>query len=270
MKLCIIQKTNKYKSIEAMKYITYLILTFTLLSSNLLMAQDTQFNALLFTKTEGWHHKSIKEGVEAIYELGERHLFSVNWQEMTGVFTDEGLENYDVLIFLNTTGDVLNAEQQAAVERFIQSGKGFVGIHSASDTEYEWEWYTKLVGRMFKTHPKIETAKISLLENDFPGLERHPETRWWTDEWYEFQEEKVDNLNYLITVDESTYDVTDDWGKGVSHGMGDFHPVAWYHEFDGGRSFYTAMGHMPENFRDELFLEHIWGGILWAATGKGL
>lgn len=123
---------------------------------------------------------------------------------------------------------------------------------------------------MFKTHPKIESAKISLTDNSFPGLEGHPENRWWTDEWYEFQEEKVDDLNYLITVDESTYDVTDDWGKGVSHGMGEFHPVAWYHEFDGGRSFYTAMGHMPENYRDQLFLEHLWGGILWAATGKGL
>ncbi|SMO95467.1 ThuA domain-containing protein [Gracilimonas mengyeensis] len=246
----------------------FIAITFTL--SGVAVAQSGQFNALLFTKTDGWHHESINEGVDAIRELGERHMFHVNWQEMTGVFTDEGLSNYDVIIFLNTTGDVLNEDQQAAVERFIQSGKGFVGIHSASDTEYEWEWYTQLVGRMFKTHPKIETAEITVRENNFPGLERYPKSRWWTDEWYEFGEEKADGLNYLITVDEDTYDVTDDWGQGRAKGMGDFHPVAWYHEFDGGRSFYTAMGHMPENYRDDLFLEHIWGGILWAATGKGL
>ncbi|MEX0845325.1 MAG: ThuA domain-containing protein [Balneolaceae bacterium] len=253
-----------------MKKIWLFLFAAAMLTPKTLPAQDAQFNTLLFTKTEGWHHESINEGVDAIRELGERHAFNVNWQEMTGVFTDEGLANYDVIIFLNTTGDVLNDEQQAAVERFIQSGKGFVGIHSASDTEYDWQWYTQLVGRMFKTHPKIETAEITVHNNSFPGLERYPETRWWTDEWYEFQDETVDGLNYLITVDEDTYDVTDDWGKGVSHGMGDFHPVAWYHEFDGGRSFYTAMGHMPENFSDELFLEHIFGGILWAATGKGL
>lgn len=252
-----------------MKKILLFLFATAMLIPDALTAQEGQFNALLFTKTEGWHHESINEGVDAIRELGERHMFSVNWQEMTGVFTDDGLENYDVLIFLNTTGDVLNEEQQAAVERFIQAGKGFVGIHSASDTEYDWEWYTQLVGRMFKTHPKIESAKITIQDNSFPGLERHPETRWWTDEWYEFHEEKVEGLNYLVTVDEGTYDFTDDWGRGVSHGMGGFHPVAWYHEFDGGRSFYTAMGHMPENFRDELFLEHIFGGILWAATGKG-
>lgn len=251
-----------------MKKLVLLGIVMVLMSSGM-KAQD-QFNALLFTKTEGWHHESINEGVDAIRELADRNMFSVNWQEMTGVFTDDGLENYDVIIFLNTTGDVLNEDQQAAVERFIQSGKGFVGIHSASDTEYEWEWYTQLVGRMFRSHPKIETAEITVQDHDFPGLERHPETRWWTDEWYEFHEENVEGLNYLITVDESTYDATDDWGQGRAKGMGDFHPVAWYHEFDGGRSFYTAMGHMPENYQDELFLEHLFGGILWAATGKGL
>lgn len=252
-----------------MKKITLLITAFVL-TVPFASAQDAQFNALLFTKTQGWHHESINEGVDTIREIARRNMFSVNWQEMTGVFTDQGLENYDVIIFLNTTGDVLNDEQQAAMERFIKSGKGFVGIHAAADTEYDWEWYTKLVGRMFRTHPKIEAAKITILDNTFPGLERYPKSRWWTDEWYEFHEETVEGLNYLITVDEDTYDVTDDWGRGRSHGMGDFHPVAWYHEFDGGRSFYTNMGHMPENYEDELFLEHIFGGILWAATGKGL
>src|SRR5690606_34456664 len=154
-------------------------------------------------------------------------------------FSDEGLRNYDVIIFLNTTGDILNDNQQKAFEKFIQSGKGFVGIHSASDTEYEWEWYTKMVGRMFHIHPAIQTAKLKVEDSNFPGLERMPKERWWTDEWYEFGEEKTKGLNYIISVDETTFDPKAQWGPKKGEGMGDFHPVAWYHHYDGGRAFYT-------------------------------
>ncbi|MCB0610350.1 MAG: ThuA domain-containing protein, partial [Lewinella sp.] len=149
-------------------------------------AQGKQFKALLFTKTNGFHHESINEGVDAIRKLGERHFFDVSWQEDPGQFNDRNLEQYAVIIFLNTTGDILNDEQQAAFERFIKSGKGFVGIHSASDTEYDWEWYTKLVGHMFHIHPAIQTARLKVLDRKFPGLEYMPDTQLWTDEWYEF------------------------------------------------------------------------------------
>lgn len=252
-----------------MKKILITVSLFLLFSTTTLFAQP-QFNALLYTRTQGYHHVSINEGVDAIREIAQRHLFTVDWQVNPGVFSEGNLDQYDVIIFLNTTGDILNDEQQAVMEEFIQSGKGFVGIHAAADTEYDWEWYTQLVGRMFRTHPKIETAQLTVIDSNFPGFERTPEKFWWTDEWYEFQEETVDGLNYLLTIDESTYDVTDDWGRGRSHGMGDFHPLAWYHEFDGGRSFYINLGHMPESFADKMFREQIFGGILWAATGKGI
>ncbi len=229
-----------------------------------------QFKALLFTKTAGWHHKSINEGVDAIRYLGERHQFQVDWEEMAWRFTDENLEQYDVIIFLSTTGDVLNDEQQAAMKRFIQSGKGFVGIHAASDTEYEWEWFTQLVGRMFVIHPANQTARLHVVDRNFPGMERMPDSFLFTDEWYTFTDEKVEGLNYLLTIDEDSYDPSADWGDKKSDGMGDFHPISWYHEFDGGRSFYTAMGHMEKTYDDWLFLEHIYGGIYWAATGKGM
>lgn len=233
-------------------------------------SQQKQFKALLFTKTAGWHHESINEGVDAIRNLAERNYFNVEWHEMPSVFNDKKLSEFQVVIFLNTTGDVLNDEQQNAFTKFIQSGKGFVGIHSASDTEYEWPWYTQLVGRMFHIHPVIQTAVLKVADNKFPGLERMPSSWYWTDEWYEFGEEKVKGLNYLITVDEKTYDPNVKWGEKVGKGMGDMHPIAWYHEFDGGRSFYTALGHMPAIYSDPIFLEHIYGGIYWAATGKGL
>lgn len=243
------------------------ILLLSILGNFQLSAQ--QFRALLFTKTNGFHHVSINEGVDAIRELGHRHLFSVDWQEDPGVFSDDRLKNVDVIIFLNTTGDILNDDQQAAVERFIRSGKGFVGIHSAADTEYDWPWYTQLVGRMFHIHPQIQTAVIHVEDKLFPGTEQIPANWLWTDEWYQYDEEKTEGLQYILSLDETTYDPNVQWGDNKGGPMG-FHPMAWYHEFDGGRAFYTGLGHMPECYSDPVFRHFLYGGIYWAATGKGM
>lgn len=240
-----------------------------LASVSLTTAQD-QYSVLLFTKTAGFHHVSIHEGVDAIRKLGDRHHFRVDWQESSGVFKAENLEKYSVIIFLNTTGDILDDEQQLAMESFIRSGKGFVGIHSAADTEYEWPWYTRMLGRMFKIHPKIQTAKLRTVNQNFPGMETTPDSRIWTDEWYQYQEEMSDDLNYLITVDEKTFDPKVKWGDNIGEGMGDFHPMAWYHEYDGGRAYYTGLGHVPSTFSDPVFLDQLAGAIWWAATGKGM
>ncbi|MBI1226978.1 MAG: ThuA domain-containing protein [Bacteroidetes bacterium] len=233
-------------------------------------AQGKQFKALLFTRTQGFHHESINEGVTAIKAMAQRNFFDVAWHEDPAKFNDEELKQYDVIIFLNTTGDILNDEQQAAMERFIRSGKGFVGIHSASDTEYDWPWYVQMVGRTFHIHPTIQTARIKVLDRKFPGFELMPDDRLWTDEWYQFDEEKSKDLHYLLSVDEATYNPKADWGRVSGTGMGSFHPLAWYHNYDGGRAFYTALGHMPEKYSDPAFLEHLYGGIYWAATGKGM
>ena len=241
------------------------------LSMSATLADPAQFRALMITKTNGWHHESIADAVPAIRGLAAKHQFEVVWEENIDlVFTAESLANYDVILFVLTTGNILNPEQQKLMEDFIRSGKGFVGVHSASDTEYEWPWYTQLVGRMFRIHPVIQTAELEVLDRRFPGLERMPDRFWYTDEYYEFGEETIDGLKYLLNVDESTYDPVADWGRVAGDGMGEFHPLAWYQEFDGGRSFYTALGHLPAVYSDELFLAHLYGGIYWAATGKGL
>src|SRR6187402_3837891 len=127
-----------------------------------------QFKALLVTTTRGWHHESLHAGVLALKEMGIKNFFDVVlWEDPKG-FTDKYLEQFQAVIFLNTTGDIFDSTQQKVMERFIQSGKGYVGIHSASDTEYDWEWYTKLVGRMFHIHPVIQTAKLQVVDNSFP------------------------------------------------------------------------------------------------------
>lgn len=233
-------------------------------------ATAKQFRALLFTKTDGWHHESINEAVTAMRRMAEDHFFDIDWHEDPSRFTDENLRQYDVIIFLLTTGNILNDEQQAAMERFIKSGKGFVGVHSASDTEYDWPWFTRLVGRSFVIHPEIQSAKIKVLSRKLAGFEQWPNELWWTDEWYEFGPEHIKGLNYILSVDETTFDPEADWGHVRGTGMGDFHPLAWYHTYDGGRAFYTSLGHMPETYRKPLFLAHLYGGLFWAATGKGL
>lgn len=229
-----------------------------------------QFNVLLFTGTQGFHHQSQLEGVTAMRQLADKHFFKLDWQEDPRVFNDKNLEQFQVIVFLSTTGDLFNTEQKASIEKFIRSGKGFVGIHSASDTEYNWEWFTKLVGRSFHIHPVNQTAELQVISRKFPGLERMPDRFLWTDEYYEFGPEHTKGLNYILTLDEKTYDPNANWGVKSGKGMGKFHPMAWYHEYDGGRSFYTALGHIPATYSDPLFLEHIYGGIYWAATGKGL
>lgn len=233
-----------------------------------LISQTKQFKALLVTTTRGWHHESLHSGVIAIKAMGVRNFFDVVLWENPNGFTDKYLEQFQVIIFINTTGNIFDSTQQKVMERFIQSGKGYVGIHSASDTEYDWEWYTKLVGRMFKTHPAIQTAKLSILDPAFPGLQDFANKGLWTEEWYEFGEDKISGLNNILAVDENTYNPKTQGGNNNGGNMSKLHPIAWYHNYDGGRAFYTALGHLPTNFSEEAFLNHLYAGIFWAATGR--
>jgi type 1 glutamine amidotransferase len=259
---------NSFNTMKGTKLLLVLLVVHACISFS--AKAQKQFKALIVTTTNGWHHESLHAGVIALKELAARNFFDAVLFEDPDSFTDKNLEQYQVVIFLNTTGDILNPEQQKVLERFIQSGKGFVGIHSASDTEYDWQWYTKLVGRMFHIHPVVQTAKLQVLDAGFPGLQSFSQGKLWTEEWYEFGEEKVKDLHYVLAVDETTYNPKVNWPQRnkKGEGMGKVHPVAWYHNYDGGRSFYTALGHLPSNFSNEAFLNHLYAGILWAATGR--
>lgn len=249
------------------KLLCYLCISLAVVSQSLLAEQ---FNVLVFSKTAGWHHKSINQGVTALQNMAENHHFTMDWQEDASLINTQNLAKFDVVLFLQTTGDILNDEQQAALQKFIQSGKGFVGVHSASDTEYGWPWYGKLVGRNFHIHPQIQTARLSIIDDSFPGLQYFPKSSLWTEEWYQYGEELSENLHYLMSVDETSYDPEADWGAKKGSGMGKFHPMAWYQYIDGGRSFYTGLGHMGVSYHNKSFIEHLYGGIYWAATGKGM
>nr|WP_274388033.1 ThuA domain-containing protein [Salsipaludibacter albus] len=217
-------------------------------------AQDADASVLVFSKTAEFRHASIPDGIAMIERLGEANDFTVTSTEDAAVFNDDDLGSYDAVVFLSTTGDVLDGDQQAAFERYIQAGGGYAGIHAASDTEYDWAWYGDLVGAYFEDHPAIQEATIVVNDRVHPSTEHLPLQWTRTDEWYNFQSNPTGDVHVLAGLDEGSYDA----GAGA---MGFEHPIAWCQDFDGGRSWYTGMGHTTESFTDPAFEEHVLGGI---------
>jgi type 1 glutamine amidotransferase len=211
---------------------------------------------LVFSKTAAFRHDSIPSGIAAIRQQGTTRGFSVDASEDATAFTDDSLGKYKVVVFLSTTGDVLNSAQEAAFERFIRRGGGFVGVHSATDTEYDWPFYGGLVGAYFSGHPDIQTATIQIEDAAHPAAASLPRTWPRRDEWYNFRRNPRGSVNVLATLDERTY---------TGGTMAADHPIMWSHTYEGGRSFYTAGGHTQESFSETAFIDHLGRAILWAA-----
>jgi len=219
-------------------------------------ARQAAYRVLAFTKTEQYRHDSIPDAVAALKGLGGEHGFDVDHTEDGAVFGDAGLAPYRAVVFLLTTGEILDPERQAAFERYIRAGGGYVGVHSACDTEYAWPWYGRLVGAYFSRHPEIQAATLYVEDRSHRSTLGLPERWERTDEWYDFQTNPRTEVNVLARLDEGTY---------TGGGMGADHPIAWWHDFDGGRAWYTAGGHTRESYREPLFLQHLLGGIQYAA-----
>jgi type 1 glutamine amidotransferase len=243
-----------YKITENMKK----LIIVALLISSVFTQAFAKTKVLVFSKTAGFHHNSIAVGVPAIIKLGQENNFDVDTTTNAEKFTTANLKQYAAVIFLSTTGNVLNDTQQAAFEQYIKAGGGFVGVHAATDTEYDWPWYGKLVGAYFKSHPKQQNATLHVVDRSFIATKHLPEEwkRW--DEWYNYKW-IGDDLHVLIKIDEKSY---------TGGENGDNHPMSWYHEFDGGRAFYTELGHTDESYADPLYLKHLLGGIQYAIGKK--
>ncbi|MEO5910407.1 MAG: ThuA domain-containing protein [Pelobium sp.] len=210
---------------------------------------------LVYSRTKGYRHKSIEKGIEAIKKLGLSQHFQVIATEDSSMFNDQELKKYKAIVFLSPTGsNLFNEQQKEALKNYIHNGGGFVGIHAATDCNYEWEWYGKMIGGFFMSHPKIQEAKLEVLDEKFIANKGIPKIWMHTEEWYNFKNFNPD-VKVVLSVDEKSYT----GGK-----MPDFHPISWYHQFEGGKVFYTALGHTDEDYTDELFLKHISGGIKYA------
>lgn len=218
------------------------------------LIKEDMAQILVFTKTTGYRHKSIEKGVKTLRNLGIKNNFSIVQTEDSLQFNDANLKKYDLVLFLSTTLDVLGPEEEKAFKTYINNGGSYMGIHAASDTEYDWPWYGKLVGAYFTSHPNnpnVREAKMNVVDKEHPAT-AHLEDSWVrTDEWYNYKLINSD-MRVLIYLDETSY-------EGGTNG--DNHPIAWYHEFDGGRVFYTGGGHTDESYDEPDFQKHLVGGI---------
>ncbi|WP_224996729.1 ThuA domain-containing protein [Cesiribacter sp. SM1] len=238
-----------------------LLLSFQLFGLLSCSSEKEEPRVLVFSKTGGFRHTSIEAGVAAIQKLGQEHNFVVDTTEDASSIREENLKNYHAVIFLNTTGDVLNQQQQNDFERYIQAGGGYVGIHAAADTEYEWPWYGKLAGAYFESHPNnpnVLKGTFRVLDKNHPATAPLPDKWEREDEFYNFKDMNTD-VRVLMDIDEKSY-------QGGTNG--DNHPMAWYHEYDGGRAFYTSIGHTDETFSEPMALQHLLGGIQYAMGGE--
>jgi type 1 glutamine amidotransferase len=210
---------------------------------------------LVFSKTAGFRHSSIPNGIAAIQQLGAANGFTVTATEDANQFTTANLAQFQAVIWLSTTGDVLNATQQTAFQSYIASGGGYVGIHAAADTEYDWAWYGGLVGAYFASHPAIQTATIRVEDRANVSTSHLPSTWTRSDEWYNYRTNPRPSVRVLMNLNEGSY-------SGGT--MGD-HPITWCQAYGGGRAWYTGLGHTEQSYTDSNFTRMLLGGIQIAA-----
>jgi uncharacterized protein len=212
---------------------------------------------LVYSRTTGYRHESIPAGIAALRRLGEGAGLAVDATEDPAAFTPGGLSRYAALVFLSTSGDVLADAGRDALAQYMATGGAWLGVHGASTTEYDWPYFGGLAGARFARHPPEQTATVTVEDPGHPATSHLPPAWAWHDEWYAFRDNPRPRVRVLLTVDEATY-------EGGT--MGADHPVAWCHEYGGGRCFYTALGHAPRTFADPAFLNHLGGALDWLTT----
>lgn len=238
---------------------------------NCSMASAKDPKVLVFAKAAGFQHGCIPSGIATVFKLGKENKFDVDISVDPADFNDANLKQYAALIFMSTTGEFLKDEsQKAALQKYIKNGGGFVGVHAASDAMNKWQWYGDLVGAYFKQHPQgTPLATLNVVDRTSNATKFLPERWERKDEWYAFTYLPKD-VHVLIKLDESSLPAGTYDGRGAGAKMGEDHPMAWWHNFDGGRSFYTALGHTDDSYQDPLFIKHLMAGIDYAMGRKKL
>jgi len=229
------------------------------------------FKVLVVAIPNRYHHDYAVVAKPQFERMAQVHGFDLTWSWNSTPF-DGDLSPYAAIVLLNTPGDELKGAQRDKLEAYVRAGGGVMAVHRALifNPPGDWPWFERLIGRTFRIHPMVQTATVRVEDSAFPAAFGLP-PRWvWTDEWYEFNAPITRGLHTVLSVDERTYDPTRIWPGQTANGMGEQHPVAWYHVYDGGRVFVTALGHTPALYDEPLYLAHLYGGLWWVATGKGV
>lgn len=241
------------------------------------------FKMLVYTRTASFRHDSIPTAIQTIRDLGSTNNFSVDATEDPTAFTDANLAQYKVVAFVSTTGEILDDTQQAAFERWVRAGGGFVGVHSAADTEYEWPFYAQLIGAYFRNHPVlpiwatggpgVQPGDFHVEAPDHPATAHLPTPWIVSDEFYSFRTNPRAQVRVLLSIDEESYNQNPNTSNlptsptfplGETGTMGD-HPMSWCHDNNGGRAWYTALGHSEHMYAIPEYRQHLLNGILTAA-----
>jgi type 1 glutamine amidotransferase len=225
---------------------------------------DAGARVLYVTHSAGFKHDVVPESEKVLTDLGQRHGFAVTIERDASRITAETLRPYGAVVFY-TTGELPWSDRQKAdFMTWLKSGRGFVGIHSATDTFYEWPEYGRMIGGYFDEHPWHEEVTLKVEDRTFPAT-RHLGATWTlTDEIYQFRNYSRANTHVLLSLDTGSVDLTK---KGVKRTDGDF-AIAWHHPWGQGRVFYTALGHRPEVWQSDAYQKHLAGGLRWALGGS--
>ncbi len=243
----------------------FVMMMIGLVTTTMALGEEHRLNLLVYSHTAGHRHgAAIEAGIEVLQEMAQEEGWGVTFTEDPSAFTTENLGQYDVILFNNTTQNVLpEPAQRAAFKSFIRNGGGFVGIHAASDTLYDWEWYGQLIGAYFRGHPRgMQTARIKVEDAQHPSMQGLGDEFEFHDEWYWFRSNPREQVHVLATLDRTSHRDLIAYDRRNRNAD---HPIIWCHEFDGGRVWYTALGHTRGPVEDDRFIRMLRGGILWAA-----
>lgn len=219
------------------------------------------------TNGKGYVHENIADSVKAIRKMGAENGFQVDASDDPKLFTKDNLKQYKVLVFSNSNNEAFeNDEQREALKAFIHAGGGFVGIHSATGSERKWPWYWAMIGGSFNRHPKLQPFTVRVVDVKHPAARKLPASFKWADECYYHKEVNRDIKPILVTDPAKIEDPKK--ASDAPSLIGDSIPLAWSHIFEGGRVFYTALGHKKEDYTNPLLYNQILGGIQWAMGAK--
>lgn len=223
---------------------------------------------LVYTKNgKGYVHENIPFAVEAIKKLAKENGFTVDVTDDPSKFTDQNLSGYNFLMFPSTNQDVFDTDdQRVAFRRYIEAGGGFVGLHSVIGTERKWDWFKKMLGGTFSWHPPFQKYTMRVIDTGHPSMAGLPAAWERSDECY-FMKEMYPGIRTIMVQDLTTLDKNDSVRiKSSSGPYTQFYPAAWYHYYDGGIIWITALGHDKLDYEDPLYLKHILNGMTWVAS----
>lgn len=221
-------------------------------------------NILVYSKTNGYRHASIPTAIKTIQKMAGKNNWDVTATEDSTFFTPNNLEAFDLIVFVSPTGDILNRDQEKAVEQFVEGGKSLLTIHAGTDAEFDWPWYMNAIGAKFLGHPPTQKAQVIIEDRNNPSTKCFPDSVWEAeDEWYSFTTNPRDKVHVLISIDENSYDVDDNrWFAGAKQRMGD-HPLVWYKMVGKGLVYQSAFGHTDAMYSNPVYICHLKGAIKW-------